>query len=172
MDSDERKEKNENRWKTWKVTLGWLTVNVENAFERKWKVVSSRWKRVNFSSALGLESLWVVVFQKQKNREKYCMIIITGRSKIKGSHFLLKPHAPKKSLPSKKWVLFFLPLYFSCFVFRAPFIFTFIFFLPPFHILSIFCPSLLSPSPPSPTHLPPSLLRPFSIPSFIRFKWC
>lgn len=84
MDFDERK-KNENRWKTWKVTYGWLTVNVENALERKWNVVSSRWKCVNFSSTSELESPSGSVSESEY-KENYS-IIITSRNKRKGSHF-------------------------------------------------------------------------------------
>lgn len=52
-----------------------------------------------FPPTLELESLWVGVFQKQKNRKKNCMIITSSRSKIKGS-CLVKAHAQKQSLCS------------------------------------------------------------------------
>lgn len=163
MDSDERKEKNENRWKTWKVTLGWLTVNVENALERKWNVVSGRWKCVNFSSTLELDSLWVVVFQKQKNRKKKkCVIISTGRSKRKGSHFYWRLMPQRKVSPQRSGSdPFFLlchalssvpSLHLCLLCLPAPFL--------PFHILSLLplpvsslCVSYHPPSPTSLLHL-------------------
>ena len=96
------KKKNENRWRTWKVTLGWLTVNVENALERKWNVVSNRWKCVNFPSTLELESLWVVMFQNQKNSKKSSMIIITGGGKRKGSHCYESLIPKRKASPQRR----------------------------------------------------------------------
>lgn len=95
------KKKNENRWRTWKVTLGWLTVNMENALERKWNVVSNRWKCVNFPSTLELESLWVVMFQNQKNRKKSSMIVITGRRKRQGSHCYESLIPKRKASPQR-----------------------------------------------------------------------
>lgn len=58
---------------------------MENTLERNCDV-SSR-QSVWISPTLELESLWVGVFQKQKNRKKNCMIITSSRSKIKGSCF-------------------------------------------------------------------------------------
>lgn len=108
MDSDERKEKYKHRWKTCKATLGWLTVYVENALERKWNFVSSRWKCVNFPSTLELESPWMVVLQKQKNRKKKSVNISTGRSERKGSHFYERLRLKGKVAPQSRSHPFFL----------------------------------------------------------------
>lgn len=85
-----------------KVTLGWLTVNVENALERKWNVVSNRWKCVNFPSTLELESLWVVMFQNQKNSEEKQYDYHQGRRKRKGSHCYESLIPKRKAFPQRR----------------------------------------------------------------------
>lgn len=169
------KKKNENRWKTWKVTLGWLTVNMENALERKWNVISSRWKCVNFSSILGLESLWVVVFQKLKNRKENCMIIGTGRSKRRGSYVLFKLMPKRKASPQRNGSCPFLLFLLCQALSSAPLIFIFSHFPSSLPVLSYLLFSFLYPVPFCSSSHPHSTL-PSSIlslpPVLIKFKWC
>lgn len=143
--------------------------NVENALERKWNVVSSRWKCVNFSSTLELESPRVVVFQKQKNRK---MVWLSAQVRVKERvHIFMKGSCPKGSLPSAKWVT---PFFLFCHALSsAPFIFP-IFPPPflPFHILSLSLPSQFPLCfSPLTTHLPPCSI--LSLPSpFTKFRCC
>lgn len=162
------KKNNENRWKTWKgtrvqSTKGWLTVNIENALERKWNVISSRWKCVNFSSILGLESLWVVVFQKLKNRKENCMIIGTGRRKRRGSYVLFKLMPKRKASPQRNGSCPFFLFLLGQALSSAPMIFIFSHFPSSLPVLSYLLFSFLYPVPP-PIPTQPSPLPYFPYP--------
>lgn len=128
--------------------------NVENALERKWNVVSSRWKCVNFSSTLELESPRVVVFQKQKNRK---MVWLSAQVRVKERVHIFMP---KRKSPLCEVGHTLLPVL-SCFVLSTLYLSYFSSSLP-----ALSYPLSLSPLPVSslllpPHHSPPSLLHSF-----------